>query len=60
MNFRTDHNLIFIPLARSLGPLSLAYTTNVFSSNHAVDGGSADKLTYAQIYVVSLGKLCPI
>jgi hypothetical protein len=36
--------LIFIPLARSLGPLSLAYTTNVFSSNHAVDGGSAGQI----------------
>lgn len=36
--------LIFIPLARSFGPLSLAYTTNVFSSNHAVDGGCAGRI----------------
>jgi hypothetical protein len=35
--------LIFIPLARSFGPLSLSYTTNVFSNNHAVDGSIADR-----------------
>jgi len=36
--------LIFIPLARSFGPLSQAYTTNILSSKHAIDEGPAGSL----------------